>query len=174
MLMSSLQTAIRTMAPETDAPSEILERINRFYIHNINFTTFVTVFIARFDPVTHTLTYVSAGHNPPAIVRPRNGEVTWLRPTAPAIGLSEEFLPRTECITLEHGDTLFLYTDGVTEAFNQVLEPFGSLRLAEVLKNNASLGAAELLQSVRRGLETFGDGHVQEDDTTYIALKVLE
>jgi sigma-B regulation protein RsbU (phosphoserine phosphatase) len=100
--------------------------------------------------------------------------VTWLRPTAPAIGLSEEFLPRTECITLEHGDTLFLYTDGVTEAFNQVLEPFGSLRLAEVLKNNASLGAAELLQSVRRGLETFGDGHVQEDDTTYIALKVLE
>jgi sigma-B regulation protein RsbU (phosphoserine phosphatase) len=172
MLMSSLQTAIRTMAPETDAPSEILERINRFYIHNINFTTFVTVFLARFDPVTHTLTYVSAGHNPPAIVSQRNGEVTWLKPTAPAIGLSEEFLPRTECVTLEHGDILFLYTDGVTEAFNQVWEQFGSLRLADVLRNNASLGAAALIQTVRQGLETFGNGHALEDDTTFIALKI--
>ena len=63
MLMSSLQMAIRTMAPETDSPGEILERINRFYIHNINFTTFVTVFLARFDPVSLTLTYINAGHN---------------------------------------------------------------------------------------------------------------
>jgi phosphoserine phosphatase RsbU/P len=64
--------------------------------------------------------------------------VTWLKPTAPAIGLSEEFLPRTECVTLEHGDILFLYTDGVTEAFNQVLEQFGSLRLAEVLRKSSA------------------------------------
>jgi len=172
MLMSSLQTAIRTMAPETDAPSEILERINRFYIHNINFTTFVTIFLARFDPVTHMLTYVSAGHNPPAIVHPGDGEVTWLRPTAPAIGLSEEFLPRTECVTLELGDVLFLYTDGVTEAVNQVLDEFGSSRLAEVLRKNVSLGASELIQSVRDGLAIFGDGHALEDDTTFVALKV--
>ena len=173
MLMSSLQMAIRTMAPETDAPSEILERINRFYIHNINFTTFVTIFLARFDPVTHTLTYVSAGHNPPAIVSQRDNEVTWLRPTAPAIGLSEEFLPRTECVTLEHGDVLFLYTDGLTEAFNQVFEQFGSMRLAEVLKQTAASGAANIIQMVRQGLEDFGDGHALEDDTTFIALKIL-
>ncbi|MFN8461170.1 MAG: PP2C family protein-serine/threonine phosphatase [Anaerolineales bacterium] len=60
MLMSSLQTALRTMAPDTDSPAEILERINRFYIHNVNFTTFVTVFLARFDPVNLELTYVNA------------------------------------------------------------------------------------------------------------------
>jgi sigma-B regulation protein RsbU (phosphoserine phosphatase) len=172
MLMSSLQTAIRTMAPETDAPSEILERINHFYIHNINFTTFVTVFLTRFDPLTHTLTYVSAGHNPPAIVHQSNGEVTWLRPTAPAIGLSEEFHPRMECVTLEQGDVLFLYTDGVTEAPNQMLEQFGSLRLAEVLRTNAALGASDLIQRVRHGLEVFGAGRALEDDTTFIALKV--
>lgn len=172
MLMSSLQMAIRTMAPETDAPSEILERINRFYIHNINFTTFVTIFLARFDPVTHMLTYVSAGHNPPAIVHQPDSEVTWLKPTAPAIGLSEEFLPRTECVTLVQGDVLFLYTDGLTEAFNQMLEQFGSSRLAELLRKNAGLGASEIIQSVRQGLEHFGDGHTLEDDTTFIALKI--
>jgi phosphoserine phosphatase RsbU/P len=172
MLMSSLQAAIRTMAPETDAPSEILERINRFYIHNINFTTFVTIFLGRFDPFTHKLTYVSAGHNPPAIVNQRSSEVEWLRPTAPAIGLSEEFRPRTECVTLEHGDLLFLYTDGLTEAFNQVLEQFGTLRLADVLMKNADLGAADIIQIVRQGLEAFGNGHALEDDTTFVALKI--
>jgi sigma-B regulation protein RsbU (phosphoserine phosphatase) len=172
MLMSSLQMAIRTMAPETDAPSEILERINRFYIHNINFTTFVTIFLARFDPVTHMLTYVSAGHNPPAIVSQRDIEVNWLKPTAPAIGLSEEFRPRTECVTLEHGDILFLYTDGVTEAFNQVWEQFGSSRLADMLRKNAALSAADIIQTVRHGLDIFWDGHALEDDTTFVVLKV--
>jgi sigma-B regulation protein RsbU (phosphoserine phosphatase) len=172
MLMSSLQTAIRTMAPETDVPSEILERINRFYIHNINFTTFVTIFLARFDPVTHTLTYVSAGHNPPARVSKQGSEVTWLKPTAPAIGLAEEFHPRTELVTLEHGDLLFLYTDGVTEASNPALEQFGTFRLAELLGKNADLGATEIVQMVRQGLTAFSDGRALEDDTTFVALKV--
>ena len=172
MLMSSLQTAIRTMAPETDVPSEILERINRFYLHNINFTTFVTVFLARYDPLTRILTYTSAGHNPPVIVRKRDANVVWLKPTAPAIGLSEEFHPRSEVITLEQGDVMFLYTDGVTEAFNPGLEQFGSLRLAELLRKNVDLSVSEITQAVRQGLDAFGDGHVVEDDTTFIALKV--
>src|SRR5690349_17499081 len=96
MLMSGLQTALRTMAPDTNSPAEILERINRFYIHNIHFTTFVTVFLARFDPVTLTLTYVNAGHNPPAVRRRENANIFWLKPTAPAIGLAEDFHARME------------------------------------------------------------------------------
>ena len=174
MLMSSLQTAIRTMAPETDSPSEILERINRFYIHNIHFTTFVTIFLARFDPVTHTLVYVSAGHNPPAVVHKRKAGVTWLKPTAPAIGLAEEFHSRMERVTLEHGDVLFLYTDGVTEAFNPTLEQFGAMRLAKLLEKNVDLGATALIQIVRQGLEAFSNGHTLEDDTTFVALKLVE
>jgi sigma-B regulation protein RsbU (phosphoserine phosphatase) len=174
MLMSSLQTAIRTMAPETDSPSEILERINRFYIHNISFTTFVTIFLARFDYVTHTLTYASAGHNPPAVVHKNQTEVSWLNPTAPAIGLAEEFHSRTDSVRLEHGDVLFLYTDGVTEAFNPAFEQFGTIRLGELLGKNVSLGANDLIQTVRQGLEVFGDGQVLEDDTTFVALKLVE
>jgi len=174
MLMSSLQTAIRTMAPETDSPSEILERINRFYIHNIHFTTFVTIFLARFDPMTHTLTYASAGHNPPAVVHKRRAEVAWLYPTAPAIGLEEAFHSQTKSVTLEHGDVLFLYTDGVTEAFNPTLEQFGMMRLGDLLGKNVDLGATDLIRTVRQGLEVFGDGHVLEDDTTFVALKLVE
>jgi len=162
------------MAPEADSPSEILMRINRFYIHNINFTTFVTVFLARFDPLTRTLTYVSAGHNPPAVVNKQGAQVTWLRPTAPAIGLAEAFSPRTELIKLKSGDVLFLYTDGVTDAINPTFEEFGTLRLAEILQKNADLSASNIVQVVRQGLEAFGNGQTLEDDTTFVVLKISE
>ncbi|MGZ9234732.1 MAG: PP2C family protein-serine/threonine phosphatase [Anaerolineales bacterium] len=172
MLMSSLQMAIRTMAPETDSPAEILERINRFYIHNIHFTTFVTVFLARFDPVTLTLTYVNAGHNPPAVRRGENSAIIWLKPTAPAIGLAEDFHARMESIGFSQGDSLLLYTDGVTEVSNLRNEEFGQDRLAELVQQYADRPAPDLLQAVRQALSAFGENRPLVDDVTMIALKI--
>jgi sigma-B regulation protein RsbU (phosphoserine phosphatase) len=172
MLMSSLQMAIRTMAPETDSPAEVLERINRFYIHNIHFTTFVTVFLACFDPNTLTLSYVNAGHNPPAVRRRSDGMVTWLKPTAPAIGLAEEFHPRMETISFAQGDSLLLYTDGVTEVLDISNEAFGQERLAELVQQYADRPAPDLLQGVRQALSVFGGNRPLVDDVTMVALKV--
>ena len=172
MLMSSLQTAIRTMAPETDVPAEILERINRFYIHNINFTTFVTVFLARFDPETLTLTYVNAGHNPPAVRRNSDSTVTWLRPTAPAIGLAEEFRARMEITSFEEGDSLLLYTDGVTEVLNISNEEFGQERLAALVQQNGDRPVLDLLQAIRQAVSAFGGNRPLVDDVTMVALKI--
>lgn len=172
MLMSSLQTAIRTMAPDTDSPAEILERINRFYIHNIHFTTFVTVFLARFDPVTLTLTYVNAGHNPPAVRRRERAEILWLRPTAPAIGLAEDFHARMESIGFSGGDSLLLYTDGVTEVLNISNEQFGQERLAELVHQHADRTAPDLLQAVRQAVSAFGGNRPLVDDVTMVALKI--
>lgn len=172
MLMSSLQMAIRTMAPDTDSPAEILERINRFYIHNINFTTFVTVFLARFDPAVLEVTYVNAGHNPPAVHRRTSNQITWLMPTAPAIGLAEFFQPRIETITLSKGDSLFLYTDGVTEVLNDGMEQFGNQRLADLLVQGVDLRASDLVQSVLQRATAFGDNRSLADDVTMVALKI--
>jgi sigma-B regulation protein RsbU (phosphoserine phosphatase) len=172
MLMSSLQTAIRTMAPDTDSPAEILERINRFYIHNINFTTFVTVFLARFDPTALEITYVNAGHNPPAVHRRGSGQITWLMPTAPAIGLAEFFQPRIETVTLSKGDSLLLYTDGVTEVLNDGMEQFGNDRLADLLMKSMDLKASDILQTVLRQATAFGDNRSLADDVTMVALKI--
>jgi sigma-B regulation protein RsbU (phosphoserine phosphatase) len=173
MLMSSLQTAIQTLGPESDSPAEILERINRFYIHNINFTTFVTVFLARFDPVTLALTYVNAGHNPPAVHQRENNGIHWLIPTAPAIGLAEIFHPRTETITLSRGDSLLLYTDGVTEALNiDSNEQFEQVRLADLFRHSVDLPANNILQVIRQGLGSFVGASPLADDVTMVALKV--
>ena len=174
MLMSSLQTAIRTMAPDTDSPAEILERINRFYIHNINFTTFVTVFLARFDPVALEVTYVNAGHNPPAVHRRGSNQIIWLMPTAPAIGLAEFFQPRIETVSLSKGDSLLLYTDGVTEVLNDGMEQFGNQRLADLLVQGVDLRASDLLQSVLQRATAFGDNRSLADDVTMVALKIAE
>ena len=173
MLMSSLQTALRTMAPDTDSPAEILERINRFYIHNINFTTFVTVFLARFDPVNLELTYVNAGHNPPAVHRGSNNEIHWLKPTAPAIGLAEYFRPRIESVKLSKGDSLLLYTDGVTEVVNTAGdEQFGHSRLADLFSQHANQTAPDILQAVCQHASAFGSNRSLADDVTMVALKV--
>jgi sigma-B regulation protein RsbU (phosphoserine phosphatase) len=172
MLMSSLQMALRTMAPDTDSPAEILERINRFYIHNIHFTTFVTVFLARFDPNTLTLTYINAGHNPPAVRRRKDSTIIWLKPTAPAIGLAEEFHPTMESIAFSEGDSLLLYTDGVTEVMNISNEEFGQERLAELVHQNAERPAPDLLQAVRQALSAFGGNRPLVDDVTMVALKI--
>ena len=174
ILMSSLQTALRTMAPDTDSPAEILERINRFYIHNINFTTFITVFLARYDSDSLTLTYVNAGHNPPAVYRKGSADIDWLTRTAPAIGLAEDFHPRTETVTFSKGDSLLLYTDGVTEVFNIGVEQFGQQRLAELLLQNTDLAAPDILQAVLQGINVFGNNRSLVDDVTMIAMKISD
>lgn len=172
ILMSSLQTAIRTMAPDTDVPAEILERINRFYIHNIRFTTFVTVFLARYDPINRTLMYVNSGHNPPAVFRRSSAGIDWLTRTAPAIGLAEEYFPRTETVKLSSGDVLLLYTDGITEALNIDMEQFGAERLAQFIQNAADLTAADMLQVIRQSISAYSGDVPLADDLTLVALKV--
>jgi serine phosphatase RsbU (regulator of sigma subunit) len=174
MFVSSLQTAVQTLAPETDSPAVILERLNRLYIHNINFTTFVTIFLARYDSSTGTLTYVNSGHNPPALFCKAAGTIHWLTRTAPAIGLAEQYTARTESLHLSEGDFLLLYTDGLTEAINHQMEQFGHERLAEFVRTAADLTANEMLQIVRKGINTHRGEVRLSDDMTLVALKVSE
>ncbi len=173
MLMTSLQTAVRTMAPETDSPAEVMERINRFYIHNINFTTFVTVFLARFDPATGILNYVNAGHNPPVFFSKRSGETSWLMPTVSAVGLMEDYHARIASVTLSKDDVLLLYTDGITESINPQQKQFGQARLSELIRQNADLSAPDLIQTVRQSMSAFGENQRPADDVTLITLKMI-
>ena len=173
MLVGSLQTVFHTLTPGTDSPVEVLQRINRLYINNINFTTFVTIFFAKLDPQTRTLSYASAGHNPPLLVRPSTNEIVWLRPTGAAIGLIKDYLSRLESVQLLEGDTLLLYTDGIIEALSpQGNEQFGYERLAEIVQQNQDLPANELTQKIRQALNEFTQGNLPEDDITMIVCKM--
>ena len=173
MLVTSLQMAFHTLSPENNSPVTVLERINHIYIHNINFSTFVTVFFASLDPKTRMLSYANAGHNPPLIYRPSSDELIWLKPTGAAVGLMEYFNVRPASIQLMAGDIVLLYTDGITEAINpQDDEPFGFERLAEVVSQNQNLPAEGLSNKIRQTLTEFTQGSLLADDVTLIVSKV--
>jgi sigma-B regulation protein RsbU (phosphoserine phosphatase) len=173
MLMTSLQTVFHTLTPETDSPVDVLQRINRLYIHNISFTTFVTMFFAKLEPQTRMFSYANAGHNPPLLYRRSTKETTWLKPTGAAIGLMEDYRVHEENVQLRVGDILLLYTDGVIEALNpQGNEQFGYDRLAEVIQQNEALPASELAQKIRQSLNDFTRAGVLVDDITLVICKL--
>jgi sigma-B regulation protein RsbU (phosphoserine phosphatase) len=173
MLMGSLQTVFHTLTPGTDSPVEVLQRINRLYIRNINFTTFVTAFFGRLDPQTRILSYASAGHNPPVLYRHSTNEIAWLKPTGAAIGLMDDYRVYLETLQLQPGDTLLLYTDGIIEALNpQGDQQFGYDRLAEIVQQNDGLAANELTQKIRQALYDFTQTTMLADDITLIVCKV--
>jgi sigma-B regulation protein RsbU (phosphoserine phosphatase) len=174
LLMSNLHAALQILVPEHNTPVEVIQRLNHLFHHNINLTNFVTLFLARYEPENRTLTYSSAGHNPPLLGRARPGgedSVAWLKPTGPAIGLVEDFATGTAQVSLSPGDVLLLYTDGVTEAISARQEPFGDQRLAELVRRSAHMSAQELVGAVREGLGVHVQGHPLADDTTIVALK---
>jgi sigma-B regulation protein RsbU (phosphoserine phosphatase) len=173
MLVSNLQTVFHTLTPETDSPVDVLRRINRLYVRNINFTTFVTVFFGKLDPQSRSLSYASAGHNPPLLYRRTKNEIAWLKPNGAAIGLMDDYRVQLESLQLQEGDTLLLYTDGIVEALNlQGNQQFGYDRLAEFVQQNQGLPANELTQRIRQALNDFTQSNVLADDITLIVCKV--
>ncbi len=172
MFMSSLQTAFQTLVPDANSPLEVLERINRLYIHNINFTTFVTIFFGKYDPQTRILTYANAGHNSAYLYRMKTDQEIWLRPTGPAIGLMEGFVIRNEDVKLEPGDILLLYTDGITEASNHQGTLWGEDNLADIIRANTSSSAEQLIQKILVAMKDHTGGNPFADDVTLVITKV--
>ncbi len=171
MLMTSMQTALRTLVPDYDSPAEVLQRVNRLFLHNVDFPTFVTTYLGRYEPDTRELSYSNAGHNPPLFFCKQSNEVTWLQPTGAAIGLLEEYNLDVGKVTFGEGDVLLLYTDGVTEAINAQQEQFEDRRLAQAVMQNADLPAQSLLRSVRQALQDFVQEQPLDDDTTLLVCK---
>jgi sigma-B regulation protein RsbU (phosphoserine phosphatase) len=171
MQMTSLQMAFQMLVPEKNSPLEVLKRVNELFIHNINFTTFATIFLGKFDSRTRTLTYANAGHNSAYLYRTATKEEIWLHPTGPAIGLMEGFNTYLENARLDEGDILLLYTDGVTEAENSQGIPLGDKELAEIIRQNAGLSAEQLIQKVLQDLKDYTNGSPLADDVTLVICK---
>jgi sigma-B regulation protein RsbU (phosphoserine phosphatase) len=175
LLMASLQTALRTLVPLQNSPAEVIRRVNDLFCHNVNFTTFASMFLGAFNPSTRVLSYCNAGHNPPLVIRSdERGQppVDWLRPTGAAIGLVEEASFAEENVALAAGDLLLLYTDGVTEAVNHRSEEFGAQRLAAFIQQASHQPARDLVRALRDELQQFTGGLPLADDTTFVVCRI--
>jgi len=173
--MASVQALLRTLIPTSQAPSQVVEHVNRLLIHNVRFATFVSLFLGAFDPESYTLAYCNAGHNPPLVYRGGNGgDAIWLSPTGAAIGLVEDVPFRAETVQLQRGDVLLLYTDGVPEAINGQGEQFGYERLAQTLRGWGGASAREVIQGIRQELDSFIQGGPLTDDVTLVVAKIVQ
>jgi sigma-B regulation protein RsbU (phosphoserine phosphatase) len=173
--MASVQTLLRTLVAASDSPADVAWRMQHLLVHNVRFSTFVTLFLGAFDPATRTLTYCNAGHNPPLVVRGRPGfdpVLSWLWPTGAAIGLIEGFAFNSATVQLQPGDLLVLYTDGATEAFGSDNRTFGRENLAQVIERAVSTSPRELIQAVREELDAWTGGRPAADDLTLLVCRV--
>jgi sigma-B regulation protein RsbU (phosphoserine phosphatase) len=175
--MASVQTLLRTLVAATDSPADVAGRMHHLLVHNVRFSTFVTLFLGAYDPMTRTLAYCNAGHNPPLVVRDGTGRAkvqSWLWPTGAAIGLIEGYAFKGATMQLLPGDLLVLYTDGATEAFGADDRTFGRENLAKVIEQAAGSSPKDLIQTIRQELDAFTGGRPAADDLTLLVCRVTE
>ena len=133
---------------------------------------FVTVFYGIIDLSTGHIKYSNAGHNPPIVIRRTDGSTTTLEPTGDiALGAVPGITYSEKETVLAPGDSLLLYTDGVTEAMNSAGEFFGSSRLLEICSDSSTDDSPEaLLVRIGDSMTAFTAGTPQSDDITLLAV----
>jgi serine phosphatase RsbU (regulator of sigma subunit) len=152
----------------------LLGSVNRLFFQNTSDASYATLFFADYDDTTRVLRYANCGHLPALLLHAdgssqATSNPVWLHSTSTVLGLFEDLKIEISQVTLAPGDTLVLYTDGVTEAANEEGEEFGDLRLVDALRGKSGLSAPELLQAVFDAVERFSPGEQQDDITLIIA-----
>jgi len=182
LLMANLQANLRSQyAMAADDLPRLLASVNRLFYENTDVASYATLFFADYDSGTRRLRYANCGHLPGLLLRsgadtphdaPQTAATEWLRTTATVLGLFEDWRCEVGEVELAPGDTLVLYTDGITEAAAADGEEFGEPRLLETLANQRHLPAGELLQGVISAVRQFSDG-IQQDDITMVVARCL-
>jgi sigma-B regulation protein RsbU (phosphoserine phosphatase) len=173
LLMPSLAVALRLRARELSGPAAIIKDLDQVLQQITNSATFVTMFYARFDQANKTLQYANGGHNPPLLMRSKSGQSTELEAGGPIMGILKEAQFSNTLVTLDSGDILTLFTDGVTEQENETGDEFSIRRLEAVVKSKETEPAAALVAGITEAVSTFAGTKAQADDLTVVVVKIL-
>jgi sigma-B regulation protein RsbU (phosphoserine phosphatase) len=171
LLMANLQGSFRTHAEGGRCePLALLRSINRLLYESTSPETFATVFFGAYDCATHRLRYVNCGHPAPYLFRAGGGAAVRLEPTSTVLGAFPAWNSDEIVVELSPGDTLFAYSDGLTEARSANGEEFGDSRLNEVLASARSDKPEAVIDKAIGAVQKFGFG-IQEDDMTAVILR---
>ena len=147
-----------------------MTNLNRLIYDASPSNRYATFFYGVYDPKSLEFMYVNGGHNPPMIFR--GDQVLRLEEGGPVVGLFGPAQYTQGIVTLEHGDTLVLFTDGVSEAMNDAEEEFDEERLIAAVRGGAGLPPTALIDRVFVACDAFADGAPQHDDMTMVVVKV--
>jgi sigma-B regulation protein RsbU (phosphoserine phosphatase) len=170
LLMALLLAVLRTLVDEVLDPPLLMSRLNAQICRHSPASRFITLFYAVYEPSTGRLTYVNAGQNPP-LVRRRNGSYERLTATGVALGMFEESTYAAVDTFLDPGDTLVLYSDGITEAEDPAGHPLEESGLEAIVATYSAFSAAEIGTAVLKAVETHAKASRFGDDLTILILK---
>jgi serine phosphatase RsbU (regulator of sigma subunit) len=173
LLMSSLQARVHVVFEEPDDLAKKMARLNKSTCASCPDNRFITFFTCIADAKTGKVVYTNAGHNPPVVVRADGGyEIL-----GGAGGMILGILPMAQYqeaeVTLNSGDVLVLFSDGVTEAVDPQDHDFGEERLAKLVASMRDLPATEIVQEVHRAVHAFTQGAPPADDITVVIARRL-
>ncbi len=181
LLMANLQANLRSQyAMAIDDLPRLLSSVNRLFFQSTDSASYATFFFADYDDASRKLRYANCGHLAALLVRgnavspdqnPAQPKAEWLHSTCTVMGLFESWQAELAEVQLNPGDTLVLYTDGVTEAANADEEEFGASRLLETVVSHSHLGPEALLQAVVQAVQQFSSGSEQQDDITLVVAR---
>jgi sigma-B regulation protein RsbU (phosphoserine phosphatase) len=172
LLMATMRASLR--ANIQNNPNDIvqaLRQVNGDIYRDSPVDKFITSIYCNLDYESHELSYVNSGHNPPYIVRANDNRIEELDQGGVMLGIMEEIdLPKAT-LSIDKGDILMLFSDGVTEATNPSGELFSEERFEQWLLDHNQLSAEEMKDALLKTLRDYADGSPQSDDITFIIVK---
>lgn len=168
MMMS--KTLLWSEAKNQISPEIALEKLNYQLEKNSNSDMFITTFYGIINPKNHLFTYARAGHNYPIIFRKEKEKFEFLKGKSRSIGISSKIEAEKKEISLNPGDLLLLYTDGLVEPYNNHNEPFGLNRVEEIIRLNINSSVKKIAEKLVEAVKTFTQ-NVLFDDITLLCLK---
>jgi sigma-B regulation protein RsbU (phosphoserine phosphatase) len=172
LLMATLQATLRGQIMIDPSPKRCLERSNALIYRITDDDKFATLFYGILDGAAHTLTYANAGHNYPLLCR-GGADPVRLELGGLVLGCLEEFSYNEETVSLGAGDTLLVYSDGITEPIDANEEEFGEGRLAEILRSRRADTASDLIGRILESVHAHTGENPQMDDMTLLVIKRL-
>ena len=174
LFMAVSRTLIRATGIRGVPSHECISYVNRLLAGESLDSMFVTVFYGIYNIKTGEVDYTNAGHNPPYLLRHNNTVEALPLSKNFIVGVFDDFVYTNSSLTLEKGDALVMYTDGVTEAFNESREMFGESGLEKTLKSVPGADSREIAESILEDLEDFVGNEPQSDDITMLILKRMK
>jgi len=171
LLMSNFQANLRVLFNHTTSLTELVQELNAKVLASAKGEKFITLFIAKYNLVTHTLTYINAAHNPPLLAT--KNSISALRIGCTGLGMFDEIGKISEGIlNITQGTTIVCYTDGLVELENDKSEDFGIDSLKEIIKNNPDVNMNSLNNVIMDTIVTYKQSKPYIDDIALFSLRI--
>jgi len=172
MLMANLHAIVRSQTVSNPTPSECVRQTNRLIFESSNDEMFITLFYGLLNIKEKSFAYTNGGHNLPLYL-PFDKPLKRLDTEGLVIGVDKNAAYKMNKILFSRGDVLVLYTDGITEAFNEDEKLYGEDRLIEVVEKNRTLNSQTIIEKILADVKTYSGTAPVHDDMTIVVVKAM-